>query len=222
MTYQSQPPQPTGERWVDWAIRLNTYLNRVRTQLQHKITGESATSDGVVLYDPSEDHVVVSRDGAYEPLNYGHNSLLLAYTTTTFTASAADTETLITWTNEAISNHISIDDTTTSRIVFEKAGTYKLEFSCELQSGNSNSKTIYIWPKKNGTSLSYSTMVHSVKNSGESQVITRAGLFTVAANDYIEAAFSVSDTGLEIEGTAASSPYPTAPSATMVITQVDV
>ena len=65
-------------------------------------------------------------------------------------------------------------------------------------------------------------MVHSVKNSGESQVITRAGLFTVAANDYIEAAFSVSDTGLTIDGTAASSPYPAAPSATMVVTQVDV
>lgn len=219
---QQLPPQPTGTLWSDWASRLNQYLVRIRTQLQHKAVNESAEVNGVVLYDPSEDHVVVSRSDAFEPLAYGHNSHLLAYTTTTFTASAVDTETLITWTNEAISNHISIDDTTTSRIVFEKAGTYKLEFSCELQSGNSNSKTIYIWPKKNGTSLSYSTMVHSVKNSGESQVITRAGLFTVAANDYIEAAFSVSDTGLTIDGTSASTPYPEAPSAVMVITQVDV
>lgn len=211
---------------MDWAIRLVTYLNRIRTQLQHKVIGESAASDGVLLYDPSEDHAVVSRNNAFEPLSYGHNSHLLAYTTATHPPSSPppsiNTEYLITWENEEISNHISIDDTTTSRIVFEKAGTYKLEFSCELQSGNSNSKTIYIWPKKNGTSLSFSTMVHSVKNSGESQVITRAGLFTVAANDYIEAAFSVSDTGLTIAATTASSPYPAAPSATMVITQVDV
>jgi len=216
------PPPPLGPNWSDWGERLNSFLQRNLYRLNQLRGGESASDDGYLAWDREEDHMVVSRDGAYEPLNYGHNSHLLAYTTTTFTASAINTETLITWTNEAISNHISIDDTTTSRIVFEKAGTYKLEFSCELQSGNSNSKTIYIWPKKNGTSLAYSTMVHSVKNSGESQVITRAGLFTVAANDYIEAAFSVSDTGLTIDGTAASSPYPVAPSATMVITQVDV
>lgn len=216
------PPPPHGANWSDWGERLNSFLQRNLYKLNFIRGGESAADDGYLAWDRAEDHMVVSRDGAYEPLNYGHNSHLLAYTTTTFTASAVNTETLITWTNEAISNHISIDDTTTSRIVFEKAGTYKLEFSCELQSSNSNSKTIYIWPKKNGTSLSYSTMVHSVKNSGESQVITRAGLFTVAANDYIETAFSVSDTGLEIEGTAASSPYPAAPSATMVITQVNV
>ena len=215
-------PPPIGGRWNDWAESLNRFLIRNINQLQFLRGGESIEANGLMMWDRSEDHTVVSRSGVFEPLAYGHNSHLLAYTTTSFTAIAADTETLITWNNEAISNHISIDDTTTSRIVFEKPGTYKLEFSCELQSNNSNSKTIYIWPKKNGTSLSYSTMVHSVKNSGESQVITKAGLFTVAANDYIEAAFSVSDTGLAIEGTAASSPYPEAASATMVITQVNV
>jgi hypothetical protein len=216
------PPPPVGGRWNDWGERINSYLVRNLYRLPFLRGGESAADNGIIAWDAAEDHAVVTRTGSFEPLSYGHNSHLLAYTTTTFTATAADTETLITWTNEALSNHISIDDTTTSRIVFEKAGTYKLEFSCELASGNSNSKTIYIWPKKNGSSLSYSTMVHSVKNSGDRKVITRAGLFTVAANDYIEAAFSVSDTGLTIDGTAASSPYPASPSATMVITQVNV
>lgn len=216
------PPPPVGGRWNDWGERINAYLVRNLYRLPFLRGGESAADDGIFGYDPAENHAVLTRSGVYEPLAYGHNSHLLAYTTTAFTASAADTETLITWTNQEISNHITVDSTTTSKIVFEKRGTYKLEFSCELQSNNSNSKTIYIWPKKNGTSLSYSTMVHSVKNSGESQVITRAGLFTVAATDYIEVAFSVSDTGLEIEGTAASSPYPVAPSATIVVTQVNI
>lgn len=216
------PPPPVGGRWNDWGERINSYLVRNLYRLPFLRGGESAADNGIIAWDAAEDHSVVTRNGAFEPLSYGHNSHLLAYTTTTFTATAADTETLITWTNEALSNHISVDDTTTSRIVFEKAGTYKLEFSCELASENSNSKTIYIWPKKNGSSLSYSTMVHSVKNSGDRKVITRAGLFAVAANDYIEAAFSVSDTGLTIDGTAASSPYPASPSATIVITQVNV
>lgn len=215
-------PPPVGGKWSDWAESINRFLIRNINQLQFLRGGESAESDGLLMWDRAEEQVVVSYNGSFEHLRYGHGDYMLAYTTTTHTASSADTETLITWNNEALSKHISIDDTTTSRINFDHAGVYKINFSCEVQSGNSNSKTIYIWPKKNGTSLSYSTIVHSIKNSGESQVVTRSGLFQVAAGDYIEAAFSVSDTGLTIQGTAASSPYPAAPAATIMVTEADV
>ena len=219
-------PPPIGGTWNTWAEALNRFLIRNINQLQFLRGGESADNDGLLMWDRDENQVVVSYNGDFKHLRYGHSDYLLAYTTATHPpaspAPSADTEYLITWENEALSHHITVDDTTTSRINFEHAGTYKIDFSCEVQSGNSNSKTIYIWPKKNGTALSYSTMVHSVKNSGESQVITRSGIFQVAAGDYIEAAFSVSDTGLAIQGTTATSPYPAAPSATIIVAEVDV
>lgn len=220
MSYQSQPPQPTGSLWTDWAIRLNTYLNRVRTQLQHKFGDESAEQDGVFLYDPAIDHVVVSSNGVFEPLSYGFNNYAAFYTTDTLTAASTDTATLIDWDNTAVSVGISIDGTNASRLVFANAGTYQIDFTCELQSGNSNSKTIYIWPRINGTDVPFSTMVHSVKNSGESKVISRSGIFEVETDDYLEAVFAVTDTGLTIDGSAATAFSPAAPSASIIISEL--
>ena len=215
-------PPPIGGTWNNWAESLNRFLIRNINQLQFLRGGESADNDGLLMWDRDENQVVVSYDGSFRHLRYGHGDYLLAYTTATHSAASTNTEYLITWENEPLSHHVTVDDTTTSRINFEHAGTFKIDFSCELQSSNSNNKTIYIWPKKNGTSLPYSTMVHSVKNSGESQVITRSGIFQVEAGDYIESAFSVTDTGLSIQGTSASAPYPAASSATIIVTEVDV
>lgn len=220
MSYQSQPPQPTGSLWTDWAIRLNTYLNRVRTQLQHKFGNESADVDGVFLYDPEIDQVVVSSNGVFEPLSYGFNNYAAFYTTATLTAASTNTATAIDWDNTAFAVGIDVDDTHDSRLVFSRAGTYQIDFTCELQSGNSNSKTIYIWPRINGVDVPFSTMVHSVKNSGESKVITRSGIFEVDADDYLEAYFAVTDTGLTIDGSAATVFAPAAPSASIVISEL--
>lgn len=215
------PPKPLGHNWKAWGELLNAHLVRNLNRLPFSRGDESPSENGLIMYDRAINHMVVSKANKFQPLAYGHNSYLAAYTNATLTASAADTETLIAWTNE-VGEHINIDDTNTTRINFPYAGIYKLEFSCELQSGNNSSKTIYIWPKKNGTNMANSTMVHSLKNSGESQVLTRSGIFTVEAGDYIEAAFSVSNTNLKIQGTAASSPYPAAPSAQILVTEVDV
>jgi len=167
MSYQSQPPQPTGSLWSDWATRLNTYLNRVRTQLQHKFGDESAEEDGVLLYDPEIDHVVVSSNGVFEPLSYGHNCYAAFYTTATHSAASTNTATAITWENTAVSVDIEVDDTVTSRINFEHAGTYQIDFSAELSSSSASSKVIYIWPRINGTDIPFSTIVTSIRNNGD-------------------------------------------------------
>jgi len=220
MANQSQPPSPTGSLWTDWAIRLNTYLNSVRTLLQHKSQDESAQTEGVVLYDADLDHVVVSSNGAFEPLAWGHNSYGSFYTTATHTAGATNTATAITWENTALSNDVAVDDTVTSRINFTYAGTYQIDFSSELESGNSNNKTIYIWPRINGADINFSTIVHSVKNSGERKVVSRSGIFEVEAGDYIEAYYAVTDTGLSLDGSAATAFAPASPSATIMITEL--
>lgn len=219
---QSLPPQPTGSRWTDWAIRLNTYLNRIRTQLQHKSGNESAETDGVFLYDPELDYVVVSVNNVFEPLAFGENCNAAFYTTATHSAASTNTAYAITWENTGLAHSkVTIAASpNTSRIVFGHAGTYQIDFTAELQSGNSNSKTMYIWPRINGTDVPYSTMVHSVKNSGDSQVISRSGVFTVAEDDYLEAMFATTDTGLTIEGTAATAFAPAAPSASIIITEI--
>lgn len=220
MAYQSQPPQPTGDRWVDWASRLNTYLNKIRNQLQHRSIRESAQTDGIILYDQALDHVVVSRNNIFEPLAWGHNCLGQFYTTATHSAASANTAYAITWENTAYSEDIEVDDTVTSRINFARTGTYQIDFSAELLSSNSSAKSIYVWPRINGTDIPYSTIITTVTNNGDSIVVSRSGIFEMTAGDYLEAMFAVTDTALTIDGSAATAFAPAAPSATLSLTQL--
>lgn len=217
---RSVPPQPSGSKWSDWATRLNTYLNIIRNKLQFQDSDDSPSEDGIMLWDPAIDHVVVSYDNKFEPLAYGHNSYGAFYTTATQTAASTNTATAIAWASTALSEDVAIDATHSSRIVFTYGGTYQIDFSCELQSGNSSSKTVYIWPRVNGTDVAFSTIVHSVANAGESKTVSRSGIFEISAGDYLEAYFAVTDTNLTIDGSAATAFSPAAPSASIVVTEI--
>ena len=212
------PPPPFGTV-QQWGEKLNAYLQRVRDKLNYKISDARASEDGVLLWDAGNQQVVVSHDGEWQGL--GHNDFGAFFTTTTFTAAAANTAYPITWTNTGASSHISIG-TPTSRIVFEHGATYKIDFSCELYSTNSSAKSIYIFPRINGTNLDYSTMVHSITANGDSKTVSRSGIFTVSAGDYLEAVYAVTDTALKIQGSAATAFSPVAPSATLMVTEVKV
>lgn len=216
------PPPPHGANWSDWGERLNAFLQRNLYKLNFIRGGESAADDGYLAWDRSELHPVVSRSGKYQPLAYGNNAHLMAYTTETHSADSADTAYAITWENSAYEAYMTIDDDNDSRIVFEKDGLYQVDFSAELQSQNFFFKTIYIWPRINGVDIPFSTMVHSLRNANESAVVTRSAIFRVEAGDYLEAMFAVDNTNLWIEGTGATSFSPASPSATIAVCQVDV
>jgi hypothetical protein len=214
------PPPPHGTLWNQWGERLNDHLRRVQDKLSFKTADSRATQDGILMWDAITEQVVVSHDGEWVGL--GHNDYGSFYTTTTFTAAASNTAYPITWSDVVAEAHITRDDTNTSRIYFDHAATYQIDFSAELQSGSGSSKTIYIFPRINGTDIPYSTIVHSVKNSGESQTISRSGIFTVEAGDYLEAMYAVTNTSLKIQGSAATAFSPAAPSATLMVTEVRV
>jgi len=214
------PPPPFGEGWKNWGERLNAFLVRTRAKLQALSPDDSAAQDGVLLWDRETQQVVVSHDGEWQGL--GHNDYGAFYTTTTFTAAAANTAYPITWTNSAAESHVIRDTTNTNRIYFDHAATFQIDFSCELYSTNSSAKSVYIFPRINGADISYSTIKHSITANGESKVVSRSGIFTVAAGDYLEAVYAVTDTALTIQGSAATAFSPAAASATLMVTEVKV
>jgi hypothetical protein len=215
------PPPPFGT-FQQWGERLNGYLQRVRDKLSFKNADSRASDDGLLLWDPSEDQVVVSTSGEWKVLRYGHSDHAAYYTTATYTAAAANTAYPINWENIAYEQHVDIDGTYPSRIVFQHAGIYQIDFSCELQSNNNSAKSVYIFPRVNGVDIPYSTIKHSIKDSGESKVVSRSGIFTVSDGDYLEAMYAVTDTALRIQGSAATAFSPAAPSATIVISEVKI
>lgn len=216
------PPPPHGNNWSDWGERLNSYLVRTKDRLRQLTTGETASEDGILMWDREESQVVVSKDGEFKALRYGHSDHMLAYTTATHSAASTNTAYAITWENDPIAEHIEVDSGTTSRIVFEHAGTYKVDFSAELLSSNSSAKSIYIWPRINGTDVPFSTIVTSIDSNNNRLVTSRSGIFTVDADDYLEAMFAVTDTALSIDGSAATAFAPAAPSATIIVTEVAI
>jgi hypothetical protein len=215
-------PPPLGSNWKTWAERLNSFLTRNLGTMASKTNGSVASEDGIFLWDRELEQPVISVRGEFVPVRYGRGDCLLAYTTATHSAAAINTAYAITWDNSAMSKNIAIDPVNANRIVFAKSGRYKIQFSAEIQSGSSSSKTIYIFPAISGVDIPFSTIVHSLKGTGESHTVTRSGMFDVNAGDYLESKFAVTDTSLSIKGSAATAFSPAAPSAVLIVTEVDI
>jgi hypothetical protein len=166
------------------------------------------------------DQCVVSVNGVFRPLGFGSNavgSYGAFYTNVDHSASTINTATAITWEGTAYSNDVAVDSSNTNRIEFTNAGTYAIDFSAELHSENSSAKKIWIWPRINGTDVPNSTIVTTLTSNDDRIVVSRAGMFTVSAGDYLEAVFAVDDIDLDIHGTAATAFAPASPSATISI-----
>ena len=219
------PPPPHGNNWSDWGERLNSYLVQTKDRLRQLTTGETAAEDGILMWDRSIEHPVVSLDGEWVPLGYGANEPDQGYGYGAFvdyndqTASTVDTATAITWGTTAYSNGVTVG-TPTSRIVFANAGKYYVHFTAQLNSESSNAKTFWFWPRVNGTDVTGSTMRITLHDNGEAKTIARAAIFEVSAGDYLEAMFAVDDLDTSLETYAAESFCPAVPSVTLMVKSI--
>ena len=135
------------------------------------------------------------------------------------THTSVDTAKGITWNTTAYSKHISVGSPT-SRIVFAKAGKYRIEFTAQLSSESASAKTFWFWPRINGTDVTGSTMRITVHDNLEAKTIARTGMFQVNAGDYLEAMWAVDDLDTSLQTYAAETFCPAVPSVTLTITSV--
>jgi len=218
------PPNPNTGNWQIWAERLNAFLTRTRDVLRSLTNGDSAAEDGVLMWDRSIEHPVVSLDGEWVPLAYGDNEYM-GYGYGAFldfsdqTAGTVDTATVITWGQTAYSKNISIGSPS-SRIVFQKAGKYHVHFTAQLNSQSANAKTFWFWPRLNGTDVTGSTIRITLHDNNEAKTIARSAIFDVSANDYLEAMFAVDDLDTSLKSYAAETFCPAVPSVTLMIKSI--
>lgn len=215
-------PPPLGGSWREWAERLNNFIARTKNKLDFKLIGDSASEDGIMLWDASINHMVVSTSGAFQPIPYGENSYGYFVDFTNQTASTINTATALTFNTSASSHNVSIDGTDASKIVFAKSGVYRLNFSAEITSTSASTVTFYFWPRINGTNVPNSTMVTTLHNNGQKKIISRSGVFEVNANDYLQSMFAVDSTNGSLSTTAATSFCPASPSVTLSVAELYV
>ena len=65
MSLLDQPPRLINANWQQWSQRVSTWLAQTRSALRHKVTGESAAEDGILLWNQVNKYPVVSVDGVF-------------------------------------------------------------------------------------------------------------------------------------------------------------
>ena len=175
-----------------------------------------------MMWDREKGHMVLSVSGAFQPIPYGENSYGSFVDFTDQTASGADTATAITFNTSAYSHNVSIDGADASKIVFARAGVYKLNFSAEITSTSGSTVTFYFWPRINGTNVANSTMVTTLHNNGQKKIVSRSGVFDVNAGDYLQSMFAVDSTNGSLSTTAATAFSPASPSVTLSVAELYV
>ena len=133
----------------------------------------------------------------------------LYYSTATQTAAAIDTAYAITYNQTYYQNGLTLDTSdTNSKITATKPGIYSFQLSAQLLSSNSSAKELQVWIRKNGTDVGYSSRIYTVDTNDNHVPLTWNFNIDLAADDYIQMMWGTSDTDLEIDSEAASSPYP--------------
>jgi hypothetical protein len=226
MSLQNRPPPVSGVDWKPWGERLVDYLSRIQTKLMQRTYRETASDDGLLMWDRSIEHPVVSLDGEWVPLAYGANEpdqgygYGLFFNTTTHTQAAVDTPDAIELDYTAYSKNVAIDGTYASRIVFSQAGKYMVNFTAQLNSQSASAKTFWFWPRINGTDIPGSTMRITLHDNDEAKTVARGGIFEVSAGDYLEAMWAVDDLNTSLKSYAAETFCPAVPSVTLLVKNV--
>lgn len=211
-----RPPAPNSPDFQRWGERLNDYLMRVRSKLAFFQSGSSATEDGVILWS-TDGYPVVSKDGEYRQIVLADG--YAAFVSNTDQTTTANTATAITWDSRPFGDGVTLGSPA-SRVVFEEAGYYMIAFSVQITSTSSSTKTLYFWPRVNGTDVPNSTIKVSLHNNGGTIVMSRSAIFNFAANDYLEAMWATDDADATLDASAATAFAPATPSVILNVTRL--
>ena len=218
MTQQHRAPEPKGGDLHAWARRLMLYLAQTRSLIVQQTGGESASDDGLLMWDRSSAYPVVSKGGEWRQvvLEGGHANFVI---TSDVTPAAANTAYKLTY-DAPVGNQRITQGTPASRIVFAEAGEYVVSFSAQISSTSASTVHFYFWPRINGTDVANSAMTTALHQNNATLVTSRTQIFTVSAGDYLEVNYMIDSTSGFLNYTAASSPVPAIPASRLSVTRL--
>jgi hypothetical protein len=111
-----------------------------------------------------------------------------------------------------------------TRITVANAGVYTFAPSLQIRNTDSSIHELNLWFRKNGVDVTNSNSRFSITSShgGTDGFAVPAVVFTakLAANDYIELMWAVTNVAVEIYTIAAAAPAPSAPGVIVSVTSV--
>lgn len=144
------------------------------------------------------------------------------------TAAAIDTAYAVTYTQSDFLDGVTLSSG--SRLTVPSAGIYTVTFSIQFQNTTNDVQDIDIWIRKNGADIPATNSRFSIparKSSGSSShlIATTPVMVELAANDYIQVMWHVTNVGVNIEHfpavTAVPGTTPAIPATPSAIVQVE-
>lgn len=107
----------------------------------------------------------------------------------------------------------------TTQVQVLVSGVYNFQYTGQLLSSSGNAKSVSVWIARNGTNISYSTRIHTVKDNGHYGEITWNFNIDLAAGEYIELKMSVNTdfAQIQLEAPPATTPYPAGASSVLSV-----
>lgn len=141
--------------------------------------------------------------------------------TTNLSAAVINTAYAIALDTTEIAEGVVLQGSPLDQIKVPQSGLYQFSVRYQLTSTNSSSKSARFWFRKNGTTdYANSTALMSVTGNGDYAAVTQSEFFSLAANDYIQLMWAVSDTALSLAAAAATGYAPAAAAVLLTVTQV--
>ena len=118
------------------------------------------------------------------------------------TAAAIDVAYAITYTQSDFTDGVTLSNS--SRLTVPSAGVYTTTFSIQLVNTTNTVQDVDIWLRKNGTDIPdtnsrFSLSARKSLGNPSHLIATTSVMVELAANDYIEVMFHVTDVGVNIE-----------------------
>lgn len=139
----------------------------------------------------------------------------LFFSTATQTAAAANTGYPVTYTASYFGDGVSL--ASGSRVVASYAGVFNFQFSAQLNSTNSSSKDVFVWMRRNGTDIGYSTRKYTLAGTGQNVAITWDFDLDLDEDEYLEVIWATTDVNVTLAATAPTAPHPGIASAVISV-----
>lgn len=144
----------------------------------------------------------------------------LFFNTVDQTFAAPDTAYPVVYNATYLSNAVALQSGSSSKIEVTISGIYNFQYSGQLLSTNSSAKNVYIWIKRNGINIGYSTHAYTLSSNNEYTEISWNFNIDLAAGEYLELEISTTDTTVRLDAEAATPPHPGIASSVMAVNYV--
>ena len=141
----------------------------------------------------------------------------LFFNTADQTFAATNTAYPVVFNATYLNNAVALQSGSTSRIEVSIGGVYNFQYSGQLLSTNSSSKTVYLWIKRNNITIGYSTHAYTLSSNNEYTEISWNFNIDLDVGEYLELEIAATDTNVRLDAVAATSPHPGIPSGVMAV-----